>query len=378
MNERNNERVWLSPPHLSGEEIEFVKQAFAGGYIAPTGPELTAFENQFRDYTGIPHCVAVSSGTAAMHLALHDIVKPGTEVFASTLTFVGGVSPIRFLNAKPVFIDSDRTSWNMDPNLLEEEVTRCRKANTLPSAVVPTDLYGQCSDLDAIKAICDPLEIPVIVDSAEAMGATYKGKHAGVGGKASVYSFNGNKIITTSGGGMLASDDGELIARARFLSTQARENFPWYEHESLGFNYRMSNILAAIGIGQLKALDERVSRTRAIFERYASRFTDVAGISLMPEANYGRSNRWLTVIQIDASVFGVQPEQIRLALEAKNIESRSVWKPMHMQPVFANARSVLSGVSESLFAGGLCLPSGTAMCDETVDRVADCVLACGR
>ncbi len=363
---------------MSGEELEYVKQAFAGGYIAPIGPELTAFEDLFREYTGIPHCVALSSGTAAMHLALHDIVKPGDEVFASTLTFIGSVSSIKHICAKPVYIDSDRVSWNMDPNLLEEELNRCRKTNTLPAAVVPTDLYGQCSDLDAIKAICDPLEIPVIVDSAEAMGAQYKGKHAGDGAYASIYSFNGNKIITTSGGGMLASHNEELINRARFLATQAREQFAWYQHEEVGYNYRMSNIVAAIGIGQLKALDDRVMRKREVFDRYVANLGKEPGITFMPEADYGRCNRWLTVMEIDADKFGASPDDIRLALDAQNIESRPVWKPMHMQPVFKDCRQVLSGVSESQFEHGICLPSGTAMTDETIDRVTQLILSARR
>ncbi len=369
----SSERIWLSPPHMDGTELGFVKQAFEGGYIAPTGPELTQFEEAFAAYTGIPHCVALASGTAAMHLALHDIVSPGDEVFASTLTFIGSVSPITFLNARPVLIDSDRATWNMDPNLLAEEIARCRKTNTLPAAVVPTDLYGQCADLDAIKEICEPVSVPVVVDSAEAMGASYKGNHSGAGGYASIYSFNGNKIITTSGGGMLASEDEKLINRARFLSTQAREQFPWYEHEVVGFNYRMSNIVAAIGIGQLNALDERVRRKREIFDRYCDNLGSEPGLSFMPEASYGSCNRWLTVMIVEEQNFGASPEKIREALEAENIESRPVWKPMHMQPVFGKARRVLSGVSEDFFRTGLCLPSGTAMPDSTIDRVCDLI-----
>lgn len=366
---------------MGGAEQAFVKDAFASNYIAPLGPQVDAFEKEFSEYTGIKHCVALSSGTAAMHLALRYLgVGLGDEVLASTLTFIGSVSPVTFLGVTPVFIDCDRESWNMDPKLLEVEIEQCAARGKLPKAVIPTDLYGQCCDYDRIYEICGHYDIPVIVDSAEAMGAKYfaEGKlvHAGLGARASVYSFNGNKIMTTSGGGMLASDDQDLIDKARFWSQQAREPFPHYEHTEIGYNYRMSNILAAIGRGQLQALDDRVNRKREIFQRYVDRLSDIPGLTFMPEPDWSKCNRWLTVILIDAEVFGATPETIRLALEAENIESRPVWKPMHLQPVFRTtypARTVGGDVSEDLFKRGLCLPSGTAMTDQELNRVIEIV-----
>lgn len=379
-------RLFLSPPHMSGEEIPFIHEAFESNYIAPLGPMVDAFEGEFSTLTGIGHCVAVSSGTAAMHLALRILgVGPGDEVFASTLTFIGSVSPVTFLGATPVFIDCDRTSWNMDPDLLAEEMKRCARKGKLPRAVVPTDLYGQCADLDRILDICDPYGVPVVVDSAEALGSTCAGRCAGKGAFASVYSFNGNKIITTSGGGMLASDDPAFIDNARSLSQQARDPAPHYEHSRIGYNYRMSNIIAAIGRGQLRVLQDRVRTKRSIFEYYRQALGDLPGIEFMPEAPYGRCNRWLTVVLITPERFGTDREALRLSLEAENIESRPVWKPMHLQPVFAidgragqkaagkaqhvPARVVGGAVSEDLFRRGLCLPSGTQMTEGDIERV---------
>jgi len=421
-------RLFLSPPHMGGDELRFVQEAFESNYIAPLGPQVDAFEREFAEYVGIKHCVALSSGTAAMHLALRCLrVGPGDEVFASTLTFIGSVTPIAFQGAVPVFIDSERGSWNMDPDLLEEELDRCGKAGRLPKAVVPTDLYGQCCNMPRILDICAKYEIPVVCDSAEALGALFQkseirgqksGKdrgqssvvrdrmtekqsaeigerawvHAGKGARAAVYSFNGNKIITTSGGGMLASDDKEFIDHARKLSQQAREDFPHYEHVEIGYNYRMSNILAAIGRGQLRVLDERV-----IFDYYQNALGDLPGIEFMPEPEWSRSNRWLTVILITPEEFGADRETVRLALEAENIEARPVWKPMHLQPVFEvgdrrwamgdsqaagaaggkyRARAVRGEVAEDLFNRGLCLPSGTAMTEEDLERVASVIHKC--
>ncbi|MGE0083996.1 MAG: DegT/DnrJ/EryC1/StrS family aminotransferase [Desulfococcaceae bacterium] len=375
-------RIFLSPPHMGGEEIRFVHEAFDSNYIAPLGPQVDAFEKEFSALTGIPHAVALASGTAAMHLALRILgIKAGDEVIASTLTFIGSVSPATFIGAVPVFIDADRISWNMNPDLLAEELERCHKKGKLPKAVIPTDLYGQCADYDRIKEICAPYDIPVIVDAAEACGAMYKGKHAGFGAKAAVFSFNGNKIITTSGGGMLASHDKALIDQARFLSQQARDPSPHYEHTQIGYNYRMSNILAAIGRGQLRVLDERVKAKRRIFEYYRNALKDIPGIDFMPEAPYGKSNRWLTVILITTEIFGADRETVRIALEAENIESRPVWKPMHMQPVFTTTyKSGYTGgnVSEDLFERGLCLPSGTAMTNEDMERIVSVIRKCRR
>lgn len=404
----------MSPPHIGGDEIQFVEQAFNTNYIAPLGPMVDSFEKEFARYIGIEHCLALSSGTAAMHLALRHLgIGPDDEVFASTLTFMGSVSPIIFEGATPVFIDSERSSWNMNHVLLGKELDSCAKKGKLPKAVIPTDLYGQCADYEKISSVCKKYDVPLIVDAAEALGARYQRSssfakasedrevrgqrseesgdwnHAGVGAKAAIYSFNGNKIITTSGGGMLASDDKELIDHARKLSQQARENFVHYEHEEIGYNYRMSNILAAIGRGQLKVLDERVERKRWIFNYYKNALEGVPGIEFMPEPPYSRSNRWLTVILINPDEFGCDHETVRLALEKENIESRPVWKPMHMQPVFNglgrkaqgagqkvncnkktyHSRVVGGEVAEDLFNRGLCLPSGTAMTEEDLERV---------
>ena len=353
-------------------------------------------------------------GTAALHLALRLLgIDSGDEVIASTLTFIGSITPILYQGATPIFIDADRNSWNMDPDLLEDELESCEKRGHLPKAVVPTDLYGQCADYKRIYEICGRFSIPVVVDAAEAMGARYLSKqreernkqgktdensdiwkHAGVGAKAAIFSFNGNKIITTSGGGMLASDDKDFIAHARFLSQQARETFLHYEHTEIGYNYRMSNILAAIGRAQLRILDERVKRKREIFEYYKKALMDVSGIEFMPEAHYGRSNRWLTVILVSPKEFGMDREALQLALEKENIEARPAWKPMHLQPVFRvtarnkklkamdsskrsySARVVGGEVAEDFFSRGLCLPSGTAMTDNDLDRIISVILRC--
>jgi dTDP-4-amino-4,6-dideoxygalactose transaminase len=389
------ERIFLSPPHMSGYEQRYINEAFESNYIAPLGPQVDAFEKEFAEKTGIPHAVALSSGTAAMHIALCELgIEAGDEVFASTLTFIGSVSPVTFLGAKPVFIDADYKTWNMDPDLLATEINTCAERGRLPKAVVPTDLYGQCADYDRIMEICAPYEIPVIVDAAEALGATYKGRSAGLCARAAVFSFNGNKIITTSGGGILTSEDAGFIDRARFLSQQARDHAPHYEHSQIGFNYRLSNILAAIGRGQLRVLDERVRKKRQIFAKYKANLQDIDGIEFMPEAPFGKSNRWLTVILISPEKFGTDRETVRVALEADNIEARPVWKPMHLQPVFqceaqhsmfkaqrdsiksVNARVVGGMVAEDLFKHGLCLPSGTAMTDEDIQRVVSVILRC--
>ncbi len=391
-----NKRIFLSPPHMSGNEQKSISKAFASNYIAPLGPQVDAFEKAFSRYTGIKHCVALTSGTAAMHLAMQLIgVQQGDEVFASTLTFIGSVSPVTFLGARPVFIDSDHNTWNMSPDLLAAELKRCHGMGRLPKAVIPTDIYGQCADYDKIYDVCAEYGVPVVVDSAEALGATYlssrNGKiHAGKGATAAIFSFNGNKIITTSGGGMLASDDKTLIDKARFLSQQAKDPFPHYEHSEIGFNYRLSNISAAIGLEQLKVVDSRVKKKREIFDYYRKMLEDLPGVEFMPEAVYGQCSRWLTVLLITPRLFGTDRESVRLALEAENIESRPVWKPMHQQPVFDvgcsgglqgccngkraySARVVGGVVSEDLFERGLCLPSGTAMSLSDLERVVDIV-----
>ncbi len=372
----NKNRIFLSPPHMSGCEIEYVKEAFESNYIAPLGPQIDAFEKGFCDKVGAKYALALSSGTAAIHLALRGLnVGPGDIVFASTLTFIGSVSPIVFQGATPVFIDSDVKSWNLDPDLLSDELKRCSKINTLPKAVIVTDLYGQCADYDRMFDVCNKYEVPVVLDAAEALGASYKGRSAGNGARAAIYSFNGNKIITTSGGGMLVSDDKNFIDYARKLSQQAREDFPYYEHIEIGYNYRMSNIVAGIGRGQLEVLDERVERKREIFEYYKKALDDIPGIEFMPEADYGNSNRWLTVILIDSEEFGATSEEVRLKLETENIESRPIWKPMHLQPVFKGCKIIGGEVAENLYEKGLCLPSGTALAAEDLDRIITAILS---
>ncbi|WP_298202133.1 aminotransferase class I/II-fold pyridoxal phosphate-dependent enzyme [Candidatus Kuenenia sp.] len=364
---------------MGGQELEFVKQAFESNYIAPVGPHVDAFEREFSEMVSIPHAAAVSSGTSAMHLALRLLgVGPGDEVIAPSFTFIGGVSPVIFQGAKLSFVDSEAKSWNMDPDLLAEELSFRNKQGNLPKAVISADILGQAADLDRILDICNQYHIPVVSDSAEALGATYKGRHAGKGSAFVVYSFNGNKIITTSGGGMLASDDGDLIKKAKFLSQQARDPAPHYEHTQIGYNYRMSNIVAAIGRGQLRVLHERVEKKRWICDYYRKVLADMPGIEFMPEASYGRATRWLTVILITPEDFGADREAVRQALERENIESRPVWKPMHMQPVFKGCSMRGGAVCEDLFKRGLCLPSGTAMTTGDIDRVIRVIKDCHR
>ncbi|MFA6130519.1 MAG: aminotransferase class I/II-fold pyridoxal phosphate-dependent enzyme [Candidatus Omnitrophota bacterium] len=372
-------RLFLSPPWIGGDEQQLVADAIASNWIAPLGPHVDAFEREFAEKVGMTHAAALSSGTAALHLALQILsVQRDDEVLVPTLTFMGGVSPVTFVGAQPVFIDSERVSWNVDPDLVSEELESAAKKGRKPKAVIVTDLYGQAADLDRILAICEHHGIPVVSDTAEALGTSYKGRHAGKGSRAAVFSFNGNKIITTSGGGMLASDDGALIARARFLAQQARDPAPHYEHSEIGYNYRMSNLLAALGRAQLATLDERVRRRRAIFARYQELLGGLRGLEFMPEAPWGQCTRWLSIVLITPSQFGNDREAVRLALEAQNIESRPVWKPMHLQPVFKGARVRGGAVAEDLFARGLCLPSGTGMTDEEIQRVAEIVHACHR
>jgi dTDP-4-amino-4,6-dideoxygalactose transaminase len=367
-------RLFLSPPHMSGKEQEFIRQAFDSNYIAPLGPMVAAFEHELAEELEVSHVLATASGTAAIHLALRCLdIQPGDEVWASTLTFIGSVAPIVYERARPVFIDADPETWTLDPALLSEALVTAARRNELPKAILPTDLYGQSCDLDTIVEISGRYGIPVICDSAEAMGTLYRGRKAGSGALMAAYSFNGNKIITTSGGGALTSAHEKLVERARYLSTQAREPVVHYEHQEVGYNYRLSNILAAIGRAQLRVLADRVIRRREIFQRYVEGLGDLPGISFMPEAPYGRHSRWLSVILIDAGQFGADFETIRQALESQNIESRPVWKPMHLQPVFSGARTIGRAVADSLYARGLCLPSGSNMSQSDQDRVIEIV-----
>lgn len=372
-------RVFLSPPHMSGDELALVHEVFATNYVAPAGPMLGRFEAAMAALTGFQHCLAVVSGTAALHLALRHLgVGPGDLVVAADLTFIGGVAPIAQLGAEPLFVDADPLTWTMDPGLLADALAGCAKEGRLPKAVVPCDLYGQACDLDALRAVTDAHGIPLIVDSAEALGATCRGRHAGKGALAALFSFNGNKIVTAGGGGMLASDDAALIEHARGLSQQARQPMPHYEHIELGYNYRLSNVLAAIGVGQLAVLDDRIRRRRAVFAGYQERLAGLAGISFMPEPDYGRANRWLTCIVIEPRAFGADRETVRLALEAQDIEARPLWRPMHLQPVFAGATCVGGRVGEALFEQGLCLPSGSALGEVDLDRICEVIRGCAR
>jgi len=370
----SEDRIFLSPPHMGGEEQDFVAEAFASNYVAPCGPMVDAFEAEVSELSGISHTVAVSSGTAAMHLILrHMDVSDRDVVIASSLTFIGGVNPVLYVDAEPWFVDADPDTWNMDVDLLAEAIDTCRKKGKMPAAVISTDIYGQCADYDRIRRVCDPHGIPVISDSAEAMGATYKGRHAGAGTAAAVFSFNGNKIMTTSGGGMVATDDASLAGHVRKLATQARENTVHYEHRETGYNYRMSNISAAIGRGQLRVLDKRLDQKRGIYEYYRDELSRFDGISFMPVASYGIPNHWLACCLFDPQACGVSSDAVHRALEAENIESRPLWKPMHLQPVFRGSPCFGGEVSERLFETGLCLPSGTALTEEQLDRIVSIV-----
>jgi dTDP-4-amino-4,6-dideoxygalactose transaminase len=368
-------RVYLSPPHMSGEELELVKDAFASNWIAPLGPHVDAFEREIAEYLGVAHAAALASGTAAIHLALRLIgVHPGDEVLCSTLTFSASANPILYEQAKPVFIDCG-ASWNIDPALLREELDACGRRGELPRAVIVVDLYGEPADYHEIREACSHYNVPVIQDAAEALGAAYGGRRAGAQGQIGVLSFNGNKIITTSGGGMLVSDDGRLIEYARFLAAQARDPAPHYQHSYLGFNYRMSNVLAAIGRGQLRVLPERMAARRRNFEFYCRELGAVPGIEFMPRQKHGSGNHWLTCITIEPATFGATREEVRLTLEAHNIEARSVWKPLHMQPVFAGCRVRGGERSEAIFERGLCLPSGSNLSQADLERICGLIVA---
>lgn len=372
-------RIYLSPPHLSGREQAFVAEVFESNWIAPLGPHVDAFEREFASYIGIEHAVALSSGTAAMHLALRVLrLNPGDEVFCSTLTFSASVNPVIYEGGIPVFIDSDFSSWNINPSLLAEELSHRRRRGKLPRAVIAVDLYGQCADYTQIEEICRRFEVTLIEDAAEALGATCAEKPAGTFGWANIFSFNGNKIITTSGGGMLATNDERLAHSARFLSQQARDPAPHYEHSQIGYNYRLSNVLAGIGRGQLEVLDERVAARRRNFEFYKKMLGSIPGISFMPEAEYGTATRWLTCLMVNEKEFGASREDIRLHLEAHNIEARPTWKPMHMQPIFEKYKVVGGSVAEQIFERGLCLPSGSSLSESDLQRVVETFLATPR
>jgi pyridoxal phosphate-dependent aminotransferase EpsN len=371
-------RLYLSPPHMSPHERELLLEAFDSNWIAPLGPQVDAFEREFAAMLGVEHAAALSSGSAALHLALIVAgVGQGDEVWTSTLTFAATANVITYVGAKPVFIDVDRASWNLDPRLLADELDNAARHGRLPKAVMTVDLYGQCADYEPILAACQRHGVLVIEDGAEALGASYEGRPAGTFGQAACFSFNGNKIITTSGGGMFVSPRADWVAKVRSLATQARDPAPHYEHSQIGYNYRLSNLLAAVGRGQLRALPDRVAQRRRNNEFYRQAMADLPGIEFMPHFERGQPNYWLTCITIDPARFGIDREAVRLALEAENIEARPVWKPMHLQPVFAHCRTFGGNVAGGLFRDGLCLPSGSNMTDDDRQRVVRAVRTAG-
>jgi dTDP-4-amino-4,6-dideoxygalactose transaminase len=365
-------RIYLSAPDIGKLEQAYVNEAFATNWVAPVGPHIDAFEKEFSQAVGTKYAVALSSGTAALHLALRLAgVTAGDEVLCSSLTFVASAAPITYLGAHPIFIDSDEVSWNMDPALAIEVIEKKVRAGKTPKALVLVHLYGQSADTQPIKECCDKHGIKLIEDAAEALGATYKSGTPGSMGWAGIHSFNGNKIITTSGGGMLVTNDEKLATTARFLSTQARDPAPHYQHATIGYNYRMSNICAGIGRGQLSELSKKVTRRRSHFAAYQEAFKPFPGVTMQPEAAWGKSTHWLTCLTIDPSKSSVSREDVRLALEKEEIESRPIWKPLHLQPVFAQAEYHGRGVSDRVFEQGLCVPSGSGMSDSERNRVID-------
>ncbi len=372
-------RVFLSPPEVGPEDRRMLLEAFDSNWIAPMGPDVDAFEREMEAKTGIAHAVALSSGTAALHLALMLAgVERGDEVLVPSFTFIASAAAVTYLGAHPVFIDSSPDSWNLDPDLVEEVLTERTASGRLPSAVITVDLYGETADYEALESLCGRFEVPLIDDSAEALGSTHRGRAAGSFGMAGIFSFNGNKIITTSGGGMLVTGSPQWAERARHLATQAREPFAHYEHETVGYNYRLSNLLAALGRAQLRGLDSRIERRKKIDAAYAAALAGLPGVSLMPRTAAGTSNYWLTCIVIDPDLFGADREQVRLALEAADIESRPTWKPLHLQPAFAGATLVGPGHCAEVFDRGLCLPTGSGLSPADQERVIDIVAAQAR
>jgi len=373
----SNNKIWLSSPHMGGNEMKYVQDAYDTNWVAPLGPNVNGFEKDLQNYTGAKHAAALSAGTAAIHLALILLdVKAGDEILASSFTFSATINPIKYQGAIPILIDSEVETWNMCPLALEEAIIdRIAKGNK-PKAIISVYLYGMPGKVEALMTVANKYDIPMIEDAAEALGSTYKGKAMGTFGKFGILSFNGNKIITTSAGGALISDDKAMIDKSRFLATQARDDAPHYQHSEVGYNYRMSNIVAGIGRGQMEVLGERVSQRRANFIFYKELFETIAGVTLLEEPNSDYfSNFWLTAILVDPSqTNGVTREDIRLALEKENIECRPLWKPMHLQPVFADCPYYGTGVSEELFDRGLCLPSGSNLTSEDKLRIKNALL----
>ena len=376
----SDKRIYLSSPHMGVNEQKFITEAFKTNWISPMGPNVDEFERELARYVNVQGALAMSSGTSAIHIALRLLgVEAGDIVFCSTLTFVASVNPIIYQGAVPVFIDSEPQSWNMSPDALERAFHDAKKNGKLPKAVIIVNLYGQSANMEPLLAICDHYGVPVIEDAAESLGATYKGKASGTFGHFGIFSFNGNKIITTSGGGMLVSDDLEALKKARFWATQARDSARHYQHSEVGYNYRLSNVLAGIGRGQLQVLNDRIEARRCVFERYYTALSGVKGIEFMPEAPYGHSTRWLTALTVNPDMCNVSKEQIIDALEDQNIEARPVWKPMHLQPLFNGCDyysfSEKLSISDKLFENGLCLPSGSNLSEDDQNRVIKCIKA---
>ncbi len=372
-------RIYLSPPHLSGLEKEFLQEALDSNWIAPLGPQVDSFEEEMAEYLDVKAAVALSSGTAALHLALRNSgVKSDDIVLCPSLTFSSSANVILYEKAIPVFIDADPKTWNINCVSLERAIIVCKERGKLPKALITVDIYGQSADYDNILEICNKYNIVVIEDAAEALGSEYKGAKCGTFGKAGIFSFNGNKIVTTSGGGMLVSNDEKFVEQARFLSSQAREDEIHYEHKELGYNYRMSNLLAAVGRGQLAVLDEKVKSKQEIFSRYKSALGDIEGLEFMPMASYGISNCWLTTLVINEDIAGFNRDSVIAALEMENIESRPIWKPMHLQPLYKEYDYYLSDegdISQMLFNNGICLPSGTSLSIDDQEKIIDIILS---
>ncbi|MGE7780186.1 aminotransferase class I/II-fold pyridoxal phosphate-dependent enzyme [Peribacillus sp. NPDC097264] len=362
----NEKKILLSSPHMSGNEEKYIKDAFETNWIAPSGPNIDAFEKELAEYVGVEEAVAVSSGTAAIHLALSLLgVQKGDKVFCSSLTFVATANPILYQNAEPIFIDSEPETWNMSPTALERAFKEAINDGKLPKAVIIVNLYGQPAKMDELLTICNQYEVPIIEDSAESLGATYKGKYSGTFGGFGIYSFNGNKIITTSGGGALISNDTKALKQARFLATQAKDAAPHYQHSEIGYNYRISNILAGIGRGQLEVLEDRVQARRAIYDLYYHELGYIPGLKFMPELENTQSNRWLTTLTMDQEEIETTIPNLLNTLEEENIEARHIWKPLHLQPLFRTynyyPHTRDTDVSKHLFETGICLPSGSNM-----------------
>lgn len=376
---QHKKRIYLSSPHMSRNEQKYIQNAFDTNWIAPLGPNVDGFERELASFVGVKGGAAVSSGTAAIHLALRLLdVQKGDTVFCSSFTFVASANPIVYLGAEPVFIDSEPETWNMSPQALALALYDANKAGKLPKAVILVHLYGQSAKLDEFLSLCNQYDVPIIEDAAESLGSTYKGKASGTFGRFGVYSFNGNKIITTSGGGMLVSNDVEALERAKFLATQAKDPAPHYEHSEIGYNYRMSNILAGIGRGQLEVLEDRVKARRSIYKRYCAALSHMPGFYFMPELENTRSNRWLTTLTIDEKESGISIGKLLRTLAEENIEARLMWKPLHMQPLFKEKKyyphSKNEDVSQYLFQSGICLPSGSNMLAEDQQRVIQGIL----